>query len=229
MKGMGIKFSCMMRKSIVRGPLFLIALLLVLGGCKERDLRFKIRYDVPQGLEKGGRVVFLGDRIGEVSRISDTENGYLVEVSIQEKYRDTVTEHARFFVVEDPDHRGKSAIQMIALRKGGHPLEQDTIVHGSADTVGAQGRLWEELDRGLDDLKKDFDTFSRGLQKIPKSEEFKQLQRELERLSEEMKQSGKAAKDKLEKEVLPKLKGEIEKFRRWLERVREEHPKPLEV
>ena len=114
MKGTGIKFSYMMRKSIVRGSLFLMAFLLVLGGCKERDLRFKIRYDTAQGLEKGGRVVFLGGQIGEVSHISDTENGYLVEVSIKEKYRDTVTEHARFFVVEDPDRQGKRAIQMIA-------------------------------------------------------------------------------------------------------------------
>lgn len=47
-------------------------------------------------------------------------------------------------------------------------------------------------------------------------EEFDELEEELERLTEELKRFEKETEKKIRKDVLPALKKEIEKLRRWL-------------
>ena len=87
-----------------------------------------------------------------------------------------------------------------------------------------------DFENTLEDLQKKFQDFTDDMRKIPESEEFKKLKKELERLIEEMKKSGKAAGEKIQKEVLPRLEKEIEKLREELRKFMEkEEEKPLRV
>jgi septal ring factor EnvC (AmiA/AmiB activator) len=84
-----------------------------------------------------------------------------------------------------------------------------------------------DLEKGLENLKKEFEQFSGD---ITESEEFKKLKKELDRLAEELKRVGESAREKIEKELLPRLKEEIEKLRKRLQELgREEAVEPLEI
>ena len=59
----------------------------------------------------------------------------------------------------------------------------------------------------------------------PQSEEYKTLQKELNRLLEELKDLEKDLKNKFQKEILPLLREEVEKIRKKLEEFREKYKK----
>ena len=81
----------------------LFVLVLIVSGCFQRGLNIKIKYDHIDGLEKGDRVVFEGNGIGQVSSSYHTRDGYfLIAVSINRNFGNAVTEHSRFSIIDDP-------------------------------------------------------------------------------------------------------------------------------
>ena len=70
----------------------------------------------------------------------------------------------------------------------------------------------ENFEKGLGNLKEQFERFFEDLGSIPETEDFKKLEKELERLAEEMKRSSKSVREKIQKELLPRLKEKIEKL-----------------
>lgn len=216
----------MIKKILILWMLSLLCL-----GCRDGALDLKIRYDQIHGLKQGDRVIFEQNHIGRVTDVSYSADGYYrVDVAINKDFADAATEYSLFFITTDPKNKGKKAVEMIHSRKGGSPLPDGAVVYGSTRFSAFFDQIREDLEKGLENLKKDFEQWLEELRSIPESEEFKKLEEELDRLAEEMKRSGKEAQEKIRKELLPKLREELEKLREKLRELgREEELEPLET
>lgn len=200
-------------------------------GCREEGTHLKIKYAQMQGLEKGSRVLFEQNQIGLVTEVSYEKGGYyLVDVVIANDFANSLTEHSRFFIIADKENKEKMAIEMTLDRKGGAVLIDGATVEGSSRQPAFIDQMLGDFEKGLEDLKKKFDKFTDELGKIPESEEFKRLEKELNRITEELKRSGKAAGEKIQKEVLPRLEKELENLKEKLRKFgKKEEDKPLEI
>ena len=87
----------------------------------------------------------------------------------------------------------------------------------------------EDLEKRLDRLKKRWNEFTEDLRQ---SEEYRKLQEELRGLYEDLRKAEETAREKLEKDVIPKLKRELEKLKdklRGLDREEEEDNPPVPI
>jgi hypothetical protein len=216
-----------MRKKII----ILLILFVALFACKENLLNVKIKFDQIYGLQKGDRVIFQQNHIGNVTEVFYSKEGYYtVGIVINKDFVDAATEHSRFFIISDPRDTDKMAVEITQARKDGSPLKNNSVVEGSSKTSAFVDQILNELLDGFGGLKKQFEHFSEELQSIPESEEFKNLEEELKRLGEEMGRSGEAVREKIQKEVLPQLKEELEELRERLRQFgREDELEPIEI
>jgi paraquat-inducible protein B len=216
---------------MARRILISLMLTVVFWGCEESARRIKIQYDQIQGLKEGDRVIFEQNHIGEITSVFYLADGYYtVDLAIKTHFANAVTEHSKFFIIGDPENEAKKAIEMIQTRRGGLPLQDGAIVQGSSKSSAVFSQMKEDLEKGLGDVKEQFERLFEELRNVPESEELKKLEKRLERLAEEMKRSSKSAREKMQKELLPRLKEEMEKLREQLEKFgREEELEPLET
>lgn len=188
---------------------------LLLPGCWDRDLNIKIKYDRINGLEQGDRVIFDNNSIGHVDSVYHSEDGrYLVGVTIKRNFANAATENSRFYIIKDPRIKEKMAVELTRVNDGGALLKDGDTIEGSTRSSAILEKAREELEKSVEELRKQFDGFSRELKKIPENEEFRKFKDELEQLPDRIKKAGKAAREKIEKDVLPKLKREMEQLRR---------------
>ncbi len=216
-----------LRKKII----ILLILFVALFACKENLLNVKIKFDQIYGLQKGDRVIFQQNHIGNVTEVFYSKEGYYtIGIVINKDFVDAATEHSRFFIISDPRDTDKMAVEITQARKDGSPLKNNSVVEGSSKTSAFVDQILNELLDGFGGLKKQFEHFSEELQSIPESEEFKNLEEELKRLGEEMGRSGEAVREKIQKEVLPQLKEELEELRERLRQFgREDELEPIEI
>ena len=210
----------------------LLVCFFIIAACQDKGLNLQINFDHVNGLKEGDRVIFEHNHIGRVVGVGYEESGsFLVRVEIQRAFAKAVTEHARFFIVSDPQDKTKKAIEMDPVTKGGTPLDEGATVQGSTKYSALLDRTWKAFEKGLGDLGKQFEEFSDQLRNIPETEAYKDLRKDLERLSEEMKRAGEATHEKIEKELLPRLKRELEALReRFFDLKKEQEAEgPLEV
>ncbi len=213
----------MLKKSII-----LISLLILVGGCWETGLNLNIRFDQAQGIEVKDRVIFEGNHIGSVTKVNYADSGdYIVSVTIQPNFSNTATEDSQFFIIDDPQNAQHKAIEVLLTAKGGMLLADGATVTGSVKPSAAT-ELFNQLASGwsigmklfgdqLGDWQKQFDSFSKELEKIPDSEAYKQLEAEFDRLVEKMKHSGDEVRETIQKDILPRLEEEMEKMKKRLE------------
>lgn len=208
-----------------------MTVLIIVLGCEAGNLNLFIRFDHIDGLKSNDSVIFETNRIGKVDGVTYTKKGdYLVELMIHKAYTNAVTEHARFFIVSDPQNKGRSVLEMIQILKGGSPLQNNTVLEGSSKSSAIIERLEKDIEKGMESFRKEFNEFAEELKKIPDSEAFKKLEDELVNLYEKMKQSGKEVREMIQKEILPRLEQELENLRKRLqEKGREDELKPLEI
>lgn len=200
-------------------------------GCKESGLHISVRYDDIQGLQEGNRVLFEENEIGTVAAVSYSAGGpYVADLLIRSNFSPAATEYSRFFITADPQDVGKKAVEMIQTRKGGALLKDGATVDGSTEASALFGQASAGAEKGLEDLQNNFGQFLEGLKRLPETEEYKKLEEELARLSEEMKRSGKSVREKIQKDVLPKIREELEKLRERLRSLgREKELEPIET
>lgn len=216
----------MIRKIFLFGMLSILCL-----ACREQGLSFKLLYDQIDGLKEKDRVIFEGNEIGGVTSVIYTSEGrYSVDVLIKHEFSNAVTERSKFVIISDPENRDRKAVEVVCTEKGGRPLQDGATIEGSSSSSAVFGQIWGEFQNNFEDLKEQFEKFSRDLKNAPIEEELERLSKELERLSEEMKQAGDEGLEKFQKEILPRLNRELERLREWLRKLgREEDVKPLEV
>lgn len=210
---------------------FILILPFVLPACNENSFNLKIRFDQVHGLKSGDRLLFGQNHIGTVDRVVYSDQGrFLVDVSIFKDFDDMATEHARFFIISDPQDKKNKAVELIHIREGGVLLQNNATVEGFTETAVLLQQVAEAIENGRKTFETQIEQFTKDMKDIPESEEFKNLESEFKRLAEEMKRSGQAARDKINKEVLPQLREELENLRKRLRELgREEEMKPLEV
>lgn len=210
----------------------LVALALVLAcwGCKEDTRTIKVTYDQVADLRAGNPVLFEGRPIGRVTDIYySTQNKYVLDLAIDMAFANAVTKSSVFYITDNPEVDAEMAIEVVNREPGAQPLEEGAVVAGSQRPSRDFGEIGDDIQQGIQDLKKSVEGFFDGLGDVSESEEFKRLQEELSELGKAMKQSGKSMHDKVQKEILPRIRREIEELRKKLEEMgREEEVRPLE-
>ncbi len=212
---------------MLKRVLVLLLLPLISLGCRADNLNLKIRYDQVHGLQKGDQVIFEQHPIGIVTGVSYRNNGdYLVSVVIKKGSNAVVTEHTRFFIADDPVRQGHKAVEVVQIRPGGSLLKNQATVEGSTRA----SVFFDQMKSGFGNLKKEFEQFSQELSKVLESEAFKKLENELKDLAGEIEQAGKAAREEIEQQWLPRFKQELEKLKERLRKLgREDELKQLEI
>ena len=113
-----------------------------------------------------------------------------------------------------------------SVRSIGNCIRQEDSTVSLADSDDPE----DDFDKYLDEMIRQFEKFSEDLKRIPESDEFKRLKKEMERLQEELKKGGESAKEKIEKEIIPQLKKEMEKLKdRFLKPPKRETEEPIEI
>ena len=216
---------------MLKKVLVLLLLPLISIGCKADNLNLTIRYDHVQGLQKGDPVIFEQKPVGTVTGVSYRDNGdYLVSVVIKKDSNAVATEHTRFFIADDPVRQGHKAVEVAQIRPGGSFLKNQATVEGSTRASVFFDQIKGGFEKGFDGLKQKFGQFSKELSKVSESEAFKKLENELKDLAGEIEQSGKAAREEIEQQWLPRFKQELEKLKKRLRKLgREDELKPLEI
>jgi paraquat-inducible protein B len=200
-------------------------------GCEAENLNLTIKFDHIDGLKANDGVIFEENQIGRVDNVTYTKEGdYLVDVMIYKTYMNAATEHARFFIVSDPQNSEQRVVEMIQVLKGGKPLQNNSVLEGSSQSSAIIERLGKDLTKGMESFRKEFNEFSEELKKIPDSQAYKKLEDELDNLYDQMKQSGKDVKETIQKEILPRLEEELENLKkRFHEKGQGDELKPLEI
>lgn len=196
---------------------FLIAAISILG-CEKKGLELHITFDLVQGLKQTDSVIFQQNKIGNVVRVTYTDQGnYAVDIIISESFSAAATEYSRFLIVTDPADEARKAIEIIQIRKDGRMLNDGETVEGSSRASAIIEEFKDRVETGTEDLKKSFHQLLDELSHIPESEEFKSFKNELDQLINDLKRSGQSAGEKFQRDVLPRLQQELETFRKHLE------------
>ncbi|MCJ7685577.1 MAG: hypothetical protein MUO68_14940 [Desulfobacteraceae bacterium] len=212
-----------------------IFLLLILSsvilGCYSRDLNLKIRFAQTEGLRANDRIIFEKNHIGKVDAISYSEGGdYIADVKIDKGFKKAVTDHSRFFIINDPVEKGRKAIEMIKVAEGGVSLVKGSIIEGSTRFSLLLGLMEEDLGKTMSELGRKINKLSDEIKQIPESKEIKKFEHYLNQLKEKMKKAGRAFREKIQKELLPRLQKEIENLKERLKKFgREKEVESLEV
>lgn len=212
--------------------LLILMIVSIIGlGCEAENLNLTIKFDHIDGLKASDGVIFEENQIGRVDNVTYTKEGdYLVDVMIYKTYMNAATEHARFFIVSDPQNSEQRVVEMIQILKGGKPLQNNSVLEGSSQSSAIIERLGKDLTKGMESFRKEFNEFSEELKKIPDSQAYKKLEDELDNLYDQMKQSGKDVKETIQKEILPRLEEELENLKkRFHEKGQGDELKPLEI
>lgn len=203
----------------------------IVWGCGDGGPTLNVRYEDVGGLSEKDRVLAANVPVGEVTGIvKKGENDYTVHVKIRKDYARWAMEDVAFTIVPDPEKKGRRALNMERQGKQG-PLGRDgASPEGAAAVAEGNGRAWEEFEKGVREFKKELDAFSKEIGKIPESEEFQRLKKEIERIGNELKRSGKAAREKMEKEILPELERRFEELKEKILRQKKQRtPEPVQI
>ena len=217
-----------------KGVIFLFVLILS-GGCLKSGLNVDVRFDQARGIKAKDRVIFEGNPIGVVEKMTYTEAGdYLVSIHIDSNFTNAATDYAKFYIIEDPGRDQAKAIEVQLTAKGGTVLADGSKVDGSVKPSPAADLLnklsigmgigMKALGDQMGDWREKFDAFTKDLESIPDSEAYKQLEKEFDRLVTEMKNSSAEVQKKIETDILPRLKEEMDKIQKRLEEAKPKTP-----
>ena len=191
-----------------------LALSLILIACQVEDLHFYVRFSDPRGLQPGDRVLLAGREAGRVVELKPVEDGsWWVAVEVSAAFRDQVTTGSTFTIVADPDGAGRPCLS-ITPNPAGEPIRDNTVVEGSEPLPQILSPLFKGLSEGLGSLERQFRQLSQELERLPRSPEYRQMQRQLESLLRQLQE----AEGKMQREVIPKLEQDLERLRRDLEK-----------
>lgn len=204
-------------------------------GCNQGGMKLKVRLDDIGKLKSGDRVYQQENVVGVVTEVTETDDKrFLAAVTLKKETAEKATRQDRFYIDQDPKESDRSAVIMIGGKKGGEPLKEGDIVDGAGPAFVLFQRLQKDAQKGLMDVKTQFDQFARDLKSIPESEEFRQLKEDVNALVEElvdkMNASGEATERTIRDEILPELEKMVETLREQLKPLgRENEIEPLET
>ena len=120
-------------------------------------------------------------------------------------------------------------VALVPGRTGGTPLTEGSEVRGEAMAPSVALGITAELFKGLEKLGEQIEAFTREFQNFEESSAYQRLKEELGTLGDSVVDAGRAAREKIEKEVLPRVEAEIRALRQRLEKLgKEAEIAPLE-
>ena len=177
--------------------------LFLLAGCN--NLSLDLSFSDIQGLEKENPIFFNQNKVGHVTHITYMDTGeYIVSVNIENAFKSAFTEHSRFKIVDSPLKEHEKAIIMSLAQKGGEPLKKGVIVKAIPPSP-IQG-----LTPFIDKFKTGLDNMVNNVKSIPESDEYQKLENKIDELTQKMKTSGEAFQKRIQNDLIPRLKQELE-------------------
>ncbi len=196
---------------------------LVLIGCVGTTHNFKIRFNDIQGLRKNDRVFFDQTAIGEVTGIEYTDTGNsLVSVAIEDQFSSLTKDSSTFYIDSNPETEERKAIRITQIKDGGNIIEKDAIVEGQSKYVSIFDQIANKFRKDVHVLESEINEFIKGLQNLSESEQIKQIERQLDKILAEIENLSVEMKHKLETDILPRIKEQLEGLRRRLEKIGKE-------
>jgi gas vesicle protein len=198
--------------------------------CRSNVIHLNVTYTHLSGLAPEDRVIVGDITAGTVAEITYLKDGtYVVGLQIEKAFAEALTDASAFHVVDDPARQGHKAIEIRVLREGGALLTDGATVAGAGEADRLEHLMRKTLMDSVDYLTRQIDKFKQDIERIPDSQAYRQLERELKELASELKRSEKEARDRMKREWLPKLEQELEKLRKQLRNWgREDEMEPLE-
>ena len=192
-------------------------------GFADTNVSLTVKFDQIYGLKNGDQVIFELNHIGDVENVNYGRDGiYSVTVKIRNNFANAVTEHSKFFIIDDPLKEGHKAIEVTLEQTGGIRLEDGAVVDGSSSRSAVLKKLEIDIEKGLAYLKKEFGKFQEQVDKVPESEEYQELKKKLTNLVEQLKLATKETNKKIQKELIPKIIRELDKIENMLRKYGEE-------
>ena len=196
---------------------------LILIGCVDTTHNFKIRFNDIQGLRKNDRVFFDKTAIGEVTGIEYTDTGnYLVNLAVEDQFSSLPKDSSTFYIDSNPETEKQIAIRITQIKDGGNIIEKNTIVEGQSKYVALYGQIANKFRKNVYVLESEINDFIKGLQNLSESEQIKQIERQLDKILAEIENLSVEMKHKLETEILPRIKEQLEGLRRRLDKIGKE-------
>ena len=205
-------------------PLFLpILFAAILLGCSVFDHQFRIRFETVDGLVKNAPVFFGDTVIGKVAEIEYTDAGhFLVEVSIEDQFSSWTTSSSTFYIGANPDAEGQKAVRVIPGPGGGEKIAKNAVVRGESKYVALYKKIAGDLFGSVHEFGSGIEAFLQRLQDYPTDEQIEAFEKELDRILAEIENMSAQMKQKLENDILPRLKEKMEQLRRSLEQTGKE-------
>ena len=199
----------------------IIAIILI--GCIGTTHNFVIRFNDIEGLRKNDQVFFDQTPIGVVTDVEYTDKGnYLVKVAVEDQYSSLPKDSSTFYIDSNPENESQKAVRVIQIQEGGNTIEKNAIVEGQSKYAAIYDQIANKFRKNVRVMESEINEFVKGLQTLTEDEQIEQLERQLDKILAEIENLSVQMKQKLETEILPLIKEQIEELRRRLEEIGKE-------
>jgi ABC-type transporter Mla subunit MlaD len=182
-----------------------------------------IRFNDIDGLRKNDQVYFDPTPIGVVTDVEYTESGnYMVKVAVENQYSSLPKDSSTFYIDSIPENESQKALMIIQIEDDGNIIEKDATVEGQTKYAAIYGQIANKFRKNVRVMESEINEFFKGLQNLTEDEQIKHLERQLDKVLDEMENLSAQMKHKLETEILPSIKEQIEELRRRLEEIGKE-------
>ena len=208
---------------MIRNFIFSAITALILIGCIGTTHNFKIRFNDIEGLRKNDQVFFDKTPIGVVTDVEYTDTGnYLVKVAVEDQFSSLPKDSSTFYIDSNPENESQKAIRIIQINDDGNIIEKNAIVEGQTKYVAIYGQIANKFRKNVRVMESEINEFFKGLQNLSEDEQIKQIEKQLDKILDEIENLSVQMKHKLETEILPRIKEQLEELRRRLEQIGKE-------
>lgn len=211
--------------------ILVVCLGLLLGAGNQPDmLRIHVAFDGVDRLQEGDDVVLDAQPVGYVEKLAYVQDGFFrVTLSIDKTFAPQLSENSRFIISDHTGETGKKTVRIVQTRSGGRPLASGSTVKGSDKYAVMLEKIRGDIQDSVDFLKREMDAFAEEIRRLSEDEKIKALEMEMKRIARAMKEASRETREKIEKEIVPLMKKEMEALRERLrENGREEEMAPLD-
>jgi paraquat-inducible protein B len=182
-----------------------------------------IRFNDIEGLRKNDPVFFNQTPIGVVTDVEYTDTGnYLVKVAVEDQYSSLPKDSSTFYIDSNPENESLKAIRIIKIQDDGNTIEKNTIVEGQTKYAAIYGQIANKFRKNVRVMESEINEFFKRIQNLSEDEQIIQLERQLDKILAEIENLSAHMKHKLETEILPRIREQIEELRRRLEEIGKE-------
>lgn len=186
-----------------------------LTSCDFGDLTLTAQFNEIDTLATGDRVLYHNGYIGDVEKISRTDEGYyLVKLDIDSDHKKKLTVYSIFYIDNDPDFPNRKAMFTEQSKPGGTLLTDNSVVVG-LDHPPYLLHMLRDLERKTEELAGDLaEKIGRVRESYEKQskELILQLEEALAKIERELRELEKAVRTAPDSEEAKELKRNLDKM-----------------